>query len=88
MASSFHDDWTYIEDDTPSREETHRQISSRDETYAVTADLLIPGRGNPIENAGIVVSGTKIKHVCLIKDLVKSFGHLTTTHVKILMPGM
>lgn len=72
MASNFHDDWTYIEDDTLSREATHRQTASRDEIYAVTADLLIPGRGTPIENAGIIVSGTKIKHVCLIKDLVKS----------------
>ena len=88
MASNSHDDWTYIEDDTLSREATRQQKSSRDETYAVTADLLIPGRGAPIENAGIVVSGTKIKHVCHIKDLVKSFGHLLTTHVKILMPGM
>jgi len=88
MASNFHDDWTYIEDDTLSRAVAHRQTASQDEIYAVTADLLIPGRGTPIENAGIVISGTKIKHVCLIKDLVKSFGHLTTTHVKILMPGM
>jgi imidazolonepropionase-like amidohydrolase len=88
MTTDIHEDWTHVDDDTPTREATHRQTTSQDEAYAVTADILIPGQGNPIENAGIVISGTKIEHVCLIKDLVRSFGHLKTTHVKVLMPGM
>jgi imidazolonepropionase-like amidohydrolase len=88
MATNIQDDWTHVGNDTPTTKATLRETPSQEETYAVTADLLIPGRGPPIENAGIVVSGKKIKHVCLIKDLTTSFGHLKTTHVKILMPGM
>jgi imidazolonepropionase-like amidohydrolase len=88
MATNIQDDWTHVGDDTPITKATLRETPAQEETYAVTADLLIPGQGAPIENAGIVVSGKKIKHVCLIKDLTDSFGHLKTTHVKILMPGM
>jgi imidazolonepropionase-like amidohydrolase len=88
MATNIQDDWTHVGNDTPTTKATLRDTPAQEETYAVIADLLIPGRGAPIENAGIVVSGKKIKHVCLIKDLTTSFGHLKTTHVKILMPGM
>jgi imidazolonepropionase-like amidohydrolase len=88
MATNIQDDWTHVGDDFPSTKAALQQIPAQEETYAVTADLLIPGRGSPIENAGIVVSGKIIKHVCLIKDLTTSFGHLKTTHVKVLMPGM
>jgi imidazolonepropionase-like amidohydrolase len=88
MSANIQDDWTYVGNDTPTTKATLRDTPAQEETYAVTADLLIPGRGTPIENAGIVVSGKKIKHVCLIKDLTTSFGHLKTTHVKVLMPGM
>lgn len=58
------------------------------DSYTVTADLLIPGRGKPIKNAGIVVEGTKIKHVGLNTEIFRLHSHLSSTHVKILMPGM
>lgn len=56
--------------------------------YIVTADLLIPGRGQPIKDAGVVIDGTKIKFVGHIVNIARTYVHLPTTHVKFLMPGM
>ena len=57
-------------------------------SFCVTADLLIPGRGQPIHNACIIVKGSKITHVGPRSDVAAHYSHLPTTHVKVLMPGM
>jgi imidazolonepropionase-like amidohydrolase len=89
MTAHLEEDWTYIDQITsPVGTTTTEGNSHESSTYTVTADLLIPGRGEPIKNAGLVIEDKKIKHVGLNADLAKSFSHVKTTHVKILMPGM
>lgn len=91
MADDLQEDWTHVEHMVVSsnRKSIPRHITSAEaHVFAVTADLLIPGRGEPIKDAGIVVEGETIKHVGRSDDLIKTFGHLKTTHVKVLMPGM
>lgn len=60
----------------------------RKESYRVIADLLIPGRGDPIRNGCIVVEGTKIVKVGTVASLATSYSHLPSHHVEVLMPGM
>lgn len=58
------------------------------DSFCVTADLLIPGKGQPIKNGCIVVEGSKITHVGDASTIAIDFAHLSRTHVKVLMPGM
>jgi hypothetical protein len=89
MTAHLEEDWTHVDRITlPVGTITTEETSHESNTYTVTADLLIPGRGEPIKDAGLVIEGQKIKHVCLNADLAKSFSHVRTTHVKVLMPGM
>lgn len=62
----------------------------KDTRYCVTADLLIPGRGEPIKDGCIVVEGDKITHVGAAGDVLRyeRLAGLTRTHVEVLMPGM
>lgn len=88
MPSDIESDWTRVDRvAVPNRE---RKVDDRPDadSYTVTADVLIPGRGQPMKNAGIVIEGTKIKHVTSSEEIARNFSHLTTTHVKVLMPGM
>lgn len=59
-------------------------------SYCVTADLLIPGRGEPIKDGCIVVEEDKITHVGVVGDVLKyeRLATLKRTHVEVLMPGM
>ncbi|TKX21336.1 amidohydrolase-like protein 2 [Elsinoe australis] len=65
----------------------------------VTADILLPGRGDPIHNAAVVVEGSVFTHVGPVDDVLAElsarFGSwsdaldsFTKAHVKTLMPGM
>jgi imidazolonepropionase-like amidohydrolase len=58
------------------------------DTFVVEADLLIPGKGDPIQNGSIVVEGKKIKRVGTSSSLTSEYSHLPKYHVKVLMPGM
>lgn len=62
--------------------------SPKKDSFCITADLLIPGRGQPQKNACLIVTGSKISHVGPVEDVQAHFSHLHTTHVKVLMPGM
>ncbi|KAK8216862.1 hypothetical protein M8818_001825 [Zalaria obscura] len=64
--------------------------TSKEDSYCVTADLLIPGRGEPFKNGCIIVSGTKITHVGAVSEVLKyaRLAALPKTHVEVLMPGM
>ncbi|KAK5117374.1 hypothetical protein LTR62_005992 [Meristemomyces frigidus] len=56
--------------------------------FVVEADLLIPGKGDPIEHGSIVVEGNKILQVGESISIAKDYSHLPKYHVKTLMPGM
>jgi len=66
------------------------QDENKKDSYCVTADLLIPGRGEPFKDACIVVEGSKITHVGPVEDVLKyeRLSKLKRTHVEVLMPGM
>ena len=54
----------------------------------IDADLLIPGRGEPIEDASLVVKNGKIEYVGKRDHLPMPYEALTATKVPVLMPGM
>ncbi|KAJ9626580.1 hypothetical protein H2203_004213 [Taxawa tesnikishii (nom. ined.)] len=62
----------------------------KEDSYCVTADLLIPGRGEPIKDGCIVVEGSKITHAGSAESILKydRLAGLPKTHVEVLMPGM
>lgn len=62
--------------------------SVKPDRYCLQADLLIPGRGDPIQDGCIVVEGSKITYAGKQDDLNVNDAKLPKTHVKVLMPGM
>jgi len=54
----------------------------------VDADLLIPGRGDPIMNASLVWKGKKIVFAGESKNLPEEYTSMQSAHVPVLMPGM
>lgn len=60
---------------------------SKKNSYCVTADLLIPGRGEPIKDACLIVEDDKITHVGPTVDVLRyeRLSELKRTHVEVLM---
>lgn len=58
------------------------------ETYLLQADILIPGRGDPIRDASLVYSSSTIAWVGPTNSLPPKFKSLEIQHVKVLMPGL
>ena len=56
--------------------------------FRVDANLLIPGRGDPISNGSLVISGSKISFSGSTDSLPDEYTHLSPTEVPVLMPGM
>lgn len=73
---------------TRSFKEPAREARIADDKFCVLADLLIPGRGEPIENGCVIVEGTKITYAGGADDATPQYGELPTTRVKVVMPGM
>ena len=88
MRTDIEAGWTHVDHVVVPAQDRIQDNRPDAETYTVTADLLIPGRGQPIPNAGLVIEGTKIIHVTSNTEIVQTFSHVKTTHVKVLMPGM
>ena len=55
--------------------------------FRIEADVLIPGRGDPIKNAALVVDGTVIAYAGPIEGAPSAAG-ATVANVPALMPGM
>lgn len=88
MHDNFENDWTHVDRVVVPVRTTTEEQPPKSERYIVTADLLIPGRGQPMKDCGVVVEGKTIKFVGSIINLATTYGQLPKTHVKILMPGM
>lgn len=73
-------------------EVSHNGVPMRDsvqsDKYCVQADLLIPGRGDPIQDGCVIVEGSTITFAGKQDDLDVEDVKLPKTHVKVLMPGM
>lgn len=54
----------------------------------ITADLLIPGRGQPFKDGAIVYDDRRITWVGGKSDIPKAYKALSSTHVPVLMPGL
>ncbi len=52
--------------------------------YCVLADLLIPGKGDPIKAGCLVVEGSKITFAGKASDLQLQGENLPKTHVKVI----
>ena len=54
----------------------------------IDADLLIPGKGDPIKNASLVWKEREIVHVGETKSLPREYVSIQSIKVPVLMPGM
>jgi len=54
----------------------------------IDADVLIPGKGNPVKNASLVWKEKKIVHVGETKNLPQEYVSIQSVKVPVLMPGM
>ncbi|KAI1857666.1 hypothetical protein JX265_011081 [Neoarthrinium moseri] len=55
---------------------------------ALRSDLLIPGRGQPIEHGALVIKDAKIEWVGEFTGRPSKYGNLDFKHVPVLMPGL
>ena len=62
--------------------------TSKEDKYCVLADILIPGKGDPIKDGCLVVEGKKINFAGKASEMQDRDSNLPKTHVKVLMPGM
>ena len=54
----------------------------------ITADILIPGGGQPLKNGAIVYEEGRITWVGKKSDIPATYKTLNVTHVPVLMPGL
>ncbi|KAI8155366.1 hypothetical protein KHU50_010221 [Colletotrichum sp. SAR 10_65] len=54
----------------------------------ILADLLIPGRGNPLSDAAVAMVDDKIAFVGLAKELPDKYRSANTVSVPVVMPGL
>ena len=65
------------------------QSSTTESDYVrIDADLLIPGRGPPLEDATCILQSGSIAHVGLRSSLPDEYTSLPTIHVPTLLPGL
>lgn len=63
-------------------------ILAKPTIHSITADLLIPGRGEPIKDGCIIVSDNIIQFVGKITACPQKFLSAPRTHVQYLLPGL
>jgi len=65
-----------------------RRPQKETKVLRIDAKLLIPGRGQPIDDGTLLVEGSKITYAGPRKDVPLPFQALPATAVNVLMPGM
>ena len=63
-------------------------MEERCQSFRIDAELLIPGRGEPISKGSVVIKGKKIAFVGATRTLPAEYVKLATTEVPVVMPGM
>lgn len=56
--------------------------------HRINADLLIPGRGSPLENGAVVCDGDRMAYAGAQKSVPEEYESVDTTRVPVLMPGL
>lgn len=62
--------------------------SGSDHVSVIVADLLIPGRGEPISNGAIAIKSGTIEWVGSANELPAAYRRVSQTKVPVLMPGL
>ncbi|KAL3419318.1 amidohydrolase [Phlyctema vagabunda] len=63
-------------------------LGTQSEKHGIKAALLIPGRGEPLKDAAVIVDGDKIAWVGNAVDVPANFKSVPFIDVPVLMPGM
>jgi len=58
------------------------------DTHGIKADILIPGRGDPIKNGVVIIEGKKITYAGTEKSVPDKYKSINMAHVPVLMPGL
>jgi hypothetical protein len=56
--------------------------------HGIKADLLIPGRGDPMKNGVVIVEGKKIAYTGCEKSLPDEYKSIAVVYVPSIMPGL
>ncbi|KAE8153637.1 hypothetical protein BDV25DRAFT_168623 [Aspergillus avenaceus] len=64
------------------------RLLSDDSLYRINADVIIPGRGDPIPDGAVVWQSNTIRYVGPQSEAPNEYENITTTHVPVVMPGM
>ena len=57
-------------------------------SFGIRARLLIPGRGEPVRDGAVVVTGSTISWAGAYDELPAKYGSVSFTSVPVVMPGM
>lgn len=68
--------------------DTSGKTSAHGDATGIIADLLIPGKGKPLQNQAVVSKHGKIVFVGPRKDVATEFSSIQWHSVPVLMPGM
>ena len=74
--------------DITHTEDTELQHARHRRTTGIIADLLIPGKGEPLHDQAVVAHNGKIEHIGPSNDIPSGYSRVEFQHVAILMPGM
>ncbi|MCJ1390965.1 hypothetical protein MMC18_003826 [Xylographa bjoerkii] len=61
---------------------------SESSQHGITADLLIPGRGQPVPSATVIIKGSKIAWAGSSESLPSTYAKVPTRHVSYLLAGL
>lgn len=64
------------------------EIQQSDGDFCVLADLLIPGKGDPIENGCLIIQGNQITYAGKASKVNERCADLPKTRVKVVLPGL
>jgi imidazolonepropionase-like amidohydrolase len=56
--------------------------------HGIKADLLIPGRGDPIKDGAVIIEGKKIAYAGSQKSVPNKYKSVSMMYVPVLMPGL
>ncbi|OKL61584.1 hypothetical protein UA08_03263 [Talaromyces atroroseus] len=72
----------------PAPTAEHDSTPTDGDLIGVKADILIPGRGEPIENGALIIDGPKIAWVGQQSAIPGQYANVGFKHVPVLMPGL
>jgi len=77
-----------LENSEQSEQSEQDSEAPTESLHRVDADILIPGRGEPVRDASLIYEGSKIVYAGGRAGLLPKWSGLEAVKVKVLMPGM